>query len=153
NIQRWQELGGLTGRILLAILVVMIASHGALLRIFVLPGVVLLPVTYLVLFHGDYTIFAAAIFCCGLLIVPQFSYFGEYLRKAFPVPLRGTGGSFATNVGGRMIGTMAATLNTEWLAPMFSKDNPTGVAMGAAVIGGGVFLIALVLSFLLPPPK
>ena len=61
------------------------------------------------LFQGDYTIFAIAIFFCGLLTVAQFSYMSEYLPKVFPVHLRGTGGAFATNVGGRMIGTMAAT--------------------------------------------
>ena len=152
NIQRWQELGGLTGRILLAILLVVIVSHKTLLRIFLLPGLILFPITYLYLFKGDYFIFATAIFCCGLLTTSQFSYFGEYLPKAFPMHLRGTGGSFATNVGGRMLGTMAATLNTELLAPLFAGDNPTKVATAAAVIAGGVFLIALVLSVFLPEP-
>jgi hypothetical protein len=44
---------------------------------------------------------------CGFLTVAQFSYFGEYLPKVFPLHLRATGGSFATNVGGRMLGTSA----------------------------------------------
>ena len=83
----------------------------------------------------------------------QFSYLSEYLPKVFPVHLRGTGGSFATNVGGRMIGTMAATLNTELLSPLFSGRNPMKVATAAAVIGGAVYLIALVASFWLPDPK
>jgi MFS family permease len=153
HIQLWQELGGLTGRILLAVLVVVIISHKALLRVFVVPGLVLFPLTYLYLAHGDYTLFTVAIFFCGLVTVAQFSYFGEYLPKAFPLHLRGTGGSFATNVGGRMIGTMAATLNTELLAPLFPGDNANKVATAAAVIGAGVFLLALVLSFFLPPPN
>ncbi|MBA4066697.1 MAG: MFS transporter [Isosphaera sp.] len=151
NLQRWQELGGLTGRILFAVLLAYVASR-VLIRIFLLPGVVLFPVAYLVLYQGDYTIFATAIFFCGLLTVAQFSYVSEYLPKVFPVHLRGTGSGFATNVGGRMLGTMAATLNTELLAPQFSGSNPENVAKAAAIIGGAVYAVALVLSFLLPPP-
>ena len=77
----------------------------------------------------------------------------EYLPKVFPVHLRGTGGGFATNVGARMIGTMAATFNTEFLSTFFAGPNPVKVATAAAVIGGAAFAVALVLSFLLPPPR
>lgn len=154
NIQRWQEFGGLAGRILFAILLLYVAS-GLLIRIFLLPGVVLLPVTYLVLYQGDYTIFATAIFFCGLVTVAQFSYVSEFLPRVFPLHLRGTGSAFATNVGGRMLGTMAATLNTQLLAPMFTNvpENPEKVAHAAAYIGGTVYLIALLLSFALPKPR
>jgi MFS family permease len=152
NIQRWQELGGLTGRILLAILVGLLAS-GPLLRVFLIPGVILFPLTYLVLIHESYNMFAIAIFLCGLLTVAQFSYLSEFLPKVFPLHLRGTGSSFATNVGGRMIGTMAATFNTELLSGYFSGPTPIKVATAAAVIGGSVFFIALVASFFLPKPE
>ena len=152
NIQRWQELGGLTGRILFALLLAAVASR-VLIRLFLFPGIVLFPITYLVLFKGDYNLFAVGIFVCGLLTVAQFSYLSEYLPKVFPVHLRGTGGSFATNVGGRMLGTMFALVNTELLAPLFAGDNPTKVATAAAVIGGSVFLVGLLASFALPAPK
>jgi MFS family permease len=152
NIQRWQELGGLTGRILFAILLLYVASR-VLIRIFLLPGVVLFPLAYLVLYQGEYAIFAVAIFFCGLVTVAQFSYVSEFLPKVFPVHLRGTGSAFATNVGGRMLGTMAATLNTELLSPMFKGDNPIRVATAAAIIGATVYTIALGLSFLLPSPQ
>jgi hypothetical protein len=152
NIQRWQELGGLLGRILLAVLLVVIASHRTLLRVFLLPGLIIVPITYLYLFQSEYVVFAAGIFACGMMIVSQFSYFGEYLPKAFPLHLRGTGGSFAANVGGRMLGTMAAILNTEILAPMFSGSKAQQTATAAAVIGGGAFALALILSFFLPEP-
>lgn len=151
DIQRWQELGGLTGRILFAILLLFLASR-VLIRVFLLPGVVLFPVAYLVLYGGDYTVFAVAIFFCGLVTVAQFSYVSEFLPKVFPVHLRGTGSAFATNVGGRMLGTMAATLNTELLSPMFAGDNPQNVAKAAAIIGTAVYALALGLSFLLPNP-
>lgn len=154
NIQRWQELGGLTGRIALAVLLIFLPSR-LLLRVFLVPGIILFPLTYLELIKADYVVFATAIFFCGLLTVAQFSFISEFLPKVFPVHLRGTGGSFATNVGGRMFGTMAATLNTELLSPLFKSQGSDAlqVATAAAVIGGGVYLIAFLLSFLLPEPR
>src|SRR5213079_2186013 len=113
-----------------------------LIRLFLIPGVVLFPLTYFQLVHQDYVIFAIAIFFCGLLTVAQFSFLSEFLPRVFPMHLRGTGGSFATNFGGRMIGTMAATLNTEILAPMFPGTPPLQVAAAAGVIGGAVYFIA-----------
>jgi MFS family permease len=151
NIQLWQELGGLTGRIILAVLLLFVPSR-TLIRLFLIPGVILFPLTYLKLVNGDYLVFASAIFFCGLFTVAQFSFLSELLPRVFPVHLRGTGGSFATNVGGRMLGTMAATLNTEWLSKQFAGIPPIQVATAAAIIGGSAYLIALIASFLLPRP-
>ncbi len=154
RVQFCQEIGGLTGRILLAILVVVAIARRALLRVFVVPGLLMLPLTYFALYHSTSVAFSAGIFMCGLLIVAQFSYFGEYLPKVFPIHLRGTGGSFATNVGGRMIGTSAAFLSTNIIAPLFSVT-PTAnhYALAAGIVGTGAFVIAMVLTFLLPEPK
>jgi MFS family permease len=152
NLQRWQELGGLAGRILLAILLLFVPSR-ALICLFLVPGLVLLPMTYFRLVHAEYTTFATAIFFCGLLTVAQFSFLSEFLPRVFPLHLRGTGSSFATNFGGRMIGTMAAPLNTEWVYKQFSGVSPPlQVAYAAGVIGGAVYLIALIAAFLLPSP-
>jgi MFS family permease len=150
TVQFWQEVGGLTGRIALALLVVYVAGRN-LLRLFVVPGLVLFPLTYAVLFPDHPDLFVVGIFLCGLCTVAQFSYFGEYLPKAFPVHLRGTGGSFALNVGGRMLGTSAAFVTTNLVAPVMPGATPFAqVAAAAAVVGGSVYLIALVLSFFLP---
>lgn len=153
KVQLAQETGGLVGRILLAILLVVILSKRALLRFFVAPGLIIVPVTYFVLYHQSAEMFSAGIFACGLLVVAQFSYFGEYLPKVFPLHLRGTGGSFATNVGGRMIGTSAAFLTTNVIAPMFSA-RPTAdhYAIAAGIVGTAVFVIALILTSALPQP-
>ncbi|HEY1187269.1 MAG TPA: MFS transporter, partial [Gemmata sp.] len=157
NMQRWQEIGGLLGRILFAVLVVYVASR-LLIRSFLIPGLILFPLTYAVLYQGNYTLFAIAVFFCGLVTVAQFSYISEYLPKVFPVHLRGTGSAFATNVGGRMIGTMAATFNTELLSTLFlpgegPEKNPLRIATAAALIGATVYAVALAASFLLPEPK
>jgi MFS family permease len=151
NIQLWQELGGLAGRIALAILLLFVPSR-PLIRLFLIPGVFLFPLTYFRLVTADYVVFATAIFFCGLLTVAQFSFLSELLPRVYPLHLRGTGGSFATNFGGRMFGTMAATLNTEVLSAQFAGPPPMQVAAAAGVIGGSAYVIALIASFLLPAP-
>ena len=86
------------------------------------------------------------------MTVAQFSYFGEYLPKVFPLHLRGTGGSFATNVGGRMFGTSAAFVTTNLIAPRLPGTTFEQVATGAGIVGTAVFLIGVAASFLLPEP-
>ena len=153
SAQLWQEIGGLAGRIALALLVVLAVARGTLLRIFLVPGLIAVPLTYFGLYASGGQALNWGIAACGLLIVAQFSYFGEFLPKVFPLHLRGTGGSFATNVGGRMIGTSAAFLTTNIVAPMVPGNSTFDkVAFAAGIVGTSVFLIALLLSFLLPTP-
>ena len=47
-VQSFQEFGGLAGRILLAFLAVRIVSRRRLLRVFQIPGLILLPIVFLV---------------------------------------------------------------------------------------------------------
>lgn len=154
NSQFFQEMGGLTGRILLALLLMTAIARGNLLRMFIIPGLAILPLTYTQLYSAGGLAFDIGIFFCGLMVVAQFSYFGEYLPKVFPLHLRGTGGSFATNVGGRMIGTSAAFLTTNVVARWFAPEPRFNeIAMAAAVVGTFVFVVGFALSFLLPQPK
>jgi len=94
-------------------------------------------------------------FFAGLLTVAQFSYWGNYLPRVYPVHLRGTGESFAANVGGRMIGTSAAYVTTNWFAPMMSVSLPYHkIATGAALMALLVYGLGFITSFFLPePPK
>jgi MFS family permease len=153
DVQWWQELGGLFGRIALAALLVLALPKGTLLRLFQVPGVIVLPLTYLWLFRNQPAVFHFGVFVVGFLTVGQFSYFGEYLPRVFPLHLRGTGGSFATNVGGRMLGTSAAFLTTNWVAPKLGGSGPLEVATAAAIVGTSMFVLGLGLSFLVPEPK
>ncbi|MBI4663330.1 MAG: MFS transporter [Verrucomicrobia bacterium] len=153
TVQLWQELGGLSGRIALAILLAAAISRKTLLRLFQAPGLVVVPLTYLYLFRNEPGLFQLGMAAAGFLTVAQFSYFGEYLPKAFPLHLRGTGASFATNVGGRMIGTSAAFVTASLVAPQLAGSTFEQVATGAAIVGTAVFLIGLALSFWLPEPK
>ncbi len=156
KVQLHQELGGLVGRILLAVLLIVGISRVKLLRIFQIPAMVLLPLTYFKLFEQGGSTFLWAYAICGLLTVAQFSYFGEYLPKVFPLHLRGTGGSFATNVGGRMIGTSMAFVTTSFVAPMLAGKGPLlpmHVAMAAGYVGTSIAVISFIVGFLLPEPK
>jgi hypothetical protein len=156
TVQAHQEMGGLFGRILLAILLIVGMSRVALLKVFQIPALIMMPLTYFYFFAqgGDAFLWAYAI--CGLLTVAQFSYFGEYLPKVFPMHLRGTGGSFATNVGGRMIGTSMAFVTTNFLAPMLAGAGPTlpmHVAQAAGIVATTIAVVSFALGFLLPEPK
>jgi len=149
-----QELGGLAGRILLALGLLVIVSRRLLLWMFQVPGLVIIPLVWFWVFQNQPEFFTIGVFLAGACIVSQFSYFGEYLPKVFPVHLRGTGGAFATNVGGRMIGTSAAFLTTNLIAPLLTVgDNPyVKVAYAAGITGLLVFGVGFLVSFFLPEP-
>lgn len=156
TVQFHQEMGGLIGRLLLAGLLIMGIRRVVLLKLFQVPALILLPLTYFVLFHQGGSAFLWAYGICGLLTVAQFSYFGEYLPKVFPLHLRGTGGSFATNVGGRMIGTSMAFVTTNLVAPWLAGGGPMLPSHVAQAAGGVALIIAvlsLVIGFWLPEPK
>jgi hypothetical protein len=85
--------------------------------------------------------------------VAQFSFWGNYLPRVYPVHLRGTGESFAANIGGRLIGTSAALLVTR-LETMIPADRPEHqTALAAGVVALSVYLIGFIASFWLPEPK
>jgi hypothetical protein len=133
---------------------VYIASKRLLLWLFQVPGLLIIPVVWFWVFPNRPEYFTMGVFLAGACIVAQFSYFGEYLPKVFPVHLRGTGGAFATNVGGRMIGTSAAFLTTNIIAPMVTvgSNNFEKVAFAAGVTGVLVFGVGFLVSFFLPEP-
>src|SRR5206468_12608609 len=114
-------------------LAVVIVSRRTLLRIFQIPGLIIVPLVFYFPARYDLELLKWGMFVAGLLTVAQFSYWGNYLPRAYPVHLRGTGESFAANVGGRMIGTSAAFVTTNLLAPMMTATSSYhNIAMGAA---------------------
>src|SRR4029453_1850849 len=123
EVQLWQEMGGLAGRVLLAFLAVAIVGRRRLLRVFPVPGLVLLPLVFVPAAVAGVGAVKWGIFLCGLVAVAQFSFWGNYLPRVYPTHLRGTGESFAANVGGRMIGTSANPITTN-LAPLLIASIP-----------------------------
>src|SRR5262245_13749094 len=150
NTQLFQEMGGLVGRFLLAFLAIRILSRQNLLRIFLVPGLILIPLIFIFPGTSDLTMLKWGMFVAGLFIVAQLSFWGNYLPRVYPTHLRGTGESFAANIGGRMIGASAPLLTTQFAALAPGGTPSTKLAYGAAGVAFLVFGIALVLSFLLP---
>lgn len=152
TVQSWQEVGGLTGRCLLAFLAVRIVSRRRLLRVFQVPGIIVIPLVFFWPARHDLDMLRWGIFIAGLLTVGQFSFWGNYLPRMYPTHLRGTGESFAANIGGRMIGTSAALLTTQLVNVMPGDTGPTRYAYAATVVGFSVYAVGFMLSFLLPEP-
>lgn len=153
NVTKVQEVGGLVGRVLLAVLAVMIVSRRNLLRVFQLPGLLLMPLVFVYCATHSLTLLNVGIFLVGLVTVGQFSFWGNYLPRVYPVHLRGTGESFAANIGGRLIGTSFAWVTTTLAVTPDRAFAPTKLAYTAAAVGLGVYVVGFALSFLLPEPK
>ena len=152
DVTKVQEVGGLVGRILLAVLAVVIVSRRALVRLFQVPGLIVMPVTFALVATSSLTWLYPAIFLAGLLTVGQFSFWGNYLPRVFPLHLRGTGESFAANIGGRLIGTSFAWVTATLAITPDRAFAPTKVALVAAAIGSGVYVVGFIASFWLPEP-
>ena len=164
SYQTVQEIGGLAGRFLLAALVLQIASRRNLLRVFQVPGLIIVPLTFAFLVMNNrellslggfrVTTFGLGIFLTGLVTVAQFSFWGNYLPLVYPLHLRGTGESFAANIGGRMVGTSFAIVTTTLASTtwMPGSPGPQRLAYTAALIGGFVYVAGFLCSFLLPEP-
>ena len=152
-VQSFQEFGGLAGRFLLAFLAVRIVSRRRLVRVFQVPGLILVPIVFVVIATSNLTLLKWGIFLFGITTIGQLSFWGNYLPRVYPTYLRGTGESFAANVGGRMIGTCAALLTTQLVNVMPGTTPPTKLAYAAAIVGTGAYLLGLAGSFWLPEPS
>lgn len=155
NVQFFQEIGGMAGRILLALLVLRILSRRWLLRAFQIPALIFVPLLYFWIANnlatdGTLTWFKWGMFIAGMIVVGQMSFWGNYIPLVFPVHLRGTGESFAANIGGRVIGTAAA-----FITITLSESRPPDPAK-IAMVGAGVALvyalIGTILTQWLPEP-
>lgn len=162
NVQLYQEVGGLVGRFALAWLALRVVSRRRLLRLFQFPGLIIIPLVFLLpgagnLGESSLPVMRWGMFAAGIFTVAQFSFWGNYLPRVYPTYLRGTGESFAANVGGRMIGTAANPLATG-LAPLLltaipGTTRPASVAYAAASVALLVYAVGSIASFWLPEPR
>jgi MFS family permease len=168
-----QEIGGLIGRFLLALFAVRILSRRNLLRLFQIPGLILVPLIFAMFLQVEnrtffelnlesvylgklpFTTMSIGVALAGLFTVAQFSFWGNYLPLVYPVHLRGTGESFAANIGGRMFGTSFA-----WVTAMIVDRLPDTVgpaplkfAYTAAGVSLFVYLVGSVACSFLPEPS
>jgi MFS family permease len=149
-----QEIGGLCGRLLFAVMAVVIISRRKLLRMFVVPGLIVMPLAFAVMMQENLMLLRIGCFLAAMLTIGQFSFWGNYLPRVFPLHLRGTGESFAANIGGRMIGTCFAAV-TGFFASQHWMPGETPAArfaITAAIVGTVLYLINFIFSFFLPEP-
>ena len=151
----FQEVGGLVGRVILAFLALRIASRRMLLRIFQIPALIFVPLLFWWISTklgdaGSISAIKAGVFLAGLLTVAQFSFWGNYIPLVFPTHLRGTGESFAANIGGRILGTLAAFLTLTFSAA--TPPDPVKIAVVGATVAGIYALLGTILTQWLPEP-
>jgi len=152
-VQFFQETGGLIGRLLLAFLAVHIVSRQKLLRLFQLPGLIILPLTFFWAAGTSVDALKWGIALSGVVTVAQFSFWGNYLPRMYPTHLRGTGESFAANIGGRMLGTSAAYITTTLANTAPGTGASAKLAWASGVVALIALLIGVIASFKLPEPK
>jgi hypothetical protein len=129
-----------------------VVSRRKLIRMFQIPGLVVMPIVFAWAARTDLQILYPMIFLAGFFTVGQFSFWGNYLPRVYPVHLRGTGESFAANIGGRLIGTSFAWVTATLAVTSNRAYAPTKVALVAAAVGFSVYLVGLIASAWLPEP-
>ena len=156
TVQSWQETGGLFGRLALAALAVYIVGRRSLFRAFQIPCLVFVPLLFLWIGSGladpgRLGLVKWGVFLAGVFTVGQFSFWGNYLPRVYPIHLRGTGESFAANIGGRVLGTSAAWVTLTLSAA--TPPNPARIALTAAAVAGCAALTGAVVTHWLPEPR
>jgi MFS family permease len=151
----WQEIGGLIGRIAFAFVAIYLLSVRSQLWLFQIPALIVVPLLFWWI-SGNLENAESlgwikwGIFIAGFFTVAQFSFWGNYIPRVFPLHLRGTGESFAANIGGRILGTAAA-----WLTLTFSASTPPSpakIAIVGAIVAGVYCFLGVLLSFWLKQP-
>jgi hypothetical protein len=151
----WQEIGGLIGRIAFAFVAIYLLSVRSQLWLFQIPALIVVPLLFWWI-SGNLENAESlgwikwGIFIAGFFTVAQFSFWGNYIPRVFPLHLRGTGESFAANIGGRILGTAAA-----WLTLTFSASTPPSpakIAIVGAIVAGIYCFLGVLLSFWLKQP-
>jgi MFS family permease len=156
TVSSWQEMGGLAGRAMFALMAAWALTRRSLLRIFQIPALIFVPAFFVWVAgnlgtEGSLLWVKIGIFVAGFFTVAQFSFWGNYIPLVFPLHLRGTGESFAANIGGRVIGTAAA-----WLTLTFSESrppDPAKIAMVGATVAGLYALVGTIATQWLPEPS
>jgi MFS family permease len=153
DVTKVQEIGGLLGRTVLAVMAVYVVSRRRLLRTFQLPGLIVMPLAFAWAATTSLSWLYIGIFLAGFFTVAQFSFWGNYLPRVYPTHLRGTGESFAANIGGRLVGTSFAWVTATLAVTPDRAYAPTKLAYVAAAVAFGVYLVGFIASFFLPEPK
>jgi MFS family permease len=147
------DIGALLGRIVLAVLAGWLVTRRPLLRGMLWGGLALFPLVFLGPALNDAGTFKYAVLLVSMCVSMQYSFWGNYLPRVFPVHLRGTGESFAMSFGGRVLAPLCAIATTQ-LSNVLPGATPTlKLAHSMALVVVIASLCALTLSRWLPEPS
>lgn len=153
GVQLFQELGGLTGRLLFALLVVRIVSQRRRLRLVLGPAVFVFSWLYFFAATRSLAFVHVGIFLATMFFNGLHSFWGNYLPRVYPTRLRGTGESFAANIGGRVFGVSAVLITTTLSNVMPGSGPGARLAYSAGAVSLFGLVVALVGSLLLKEPE
>jgi MFS family permease len=153
SVQVFQELGTIAGRLVFAFLVVRIATQRTLLRILLVPGLAVFAWLYFFVATHSLPLLKLGIFLAGLFLNAAFSLWGNYLPRMYPTHLRGTGESFALNIGGRLLGASAALVTTQLANVMPGGGTAARLAYSAGTVAVLAYSMSLIGSFWLREPE
>jgi len=152
GVQMFQEIGTIAGRLLFAFLVVRITSQRRLLRIFLVPGLIVFSCLYFFAATHSLVLVKYGILLAGLLMNGSFSLWGNYLPRMYPTYLRGTGESFAINIGARVIGASGVLLTTQLANIMPGASAAARLAYSAGALAVLAYAGSLIGSLWLREP-
>ena len=152
GVQVFQEIGGTTGRILFAVFVVHIASQRRRALLFFLPSLIAFPFLYFYAATRTLALVHLGIFLATMLFNGLHSFWGNYLPRVYPTRLRGTGESFAANIGGRALGVSAALMTTTLSNVMPGTGHAAQLAHAAGTVAILFLVMGVIGTYWLPEP-
>jgi MFS family permease len=153
RVQLLQELGGVAGRILFVLLIIRIAAQRSRLLLFLGSALGVYAWMYLFAVTRSLTQLEAGIFLAALLFNGMYSFWGNYLPMVFPTHLRGTGESFAFNIGGKTMGAFAALVTTQLANVIPAPDAGHRLAYSAGVVATLACIVGIFVAFQLREPE
>jgi hypothetical protein len=146
------DVGAVIGRLLFVFLAIYLVSRRRMLQAFLVSGLAVFPLVFLGPPMDHIDAFKYSVVFVSILVSAQYSFWGNYLPRVFPLHLRGTGASFGASVGGRVVAPIAALATTQ-LSNLVPGATPTAkLATSIALVAVAFTLLALLLSTRLPEP-
>jgi MFS family permease len=152
GVQMYQELGGGAGRILFAVFVIHVISQRRRALLFFVPSLVVFPFLYFFAAARTLAVLHLGIFLATMLFNGLHSFWGNYLPRVYPTRLRGTGESFAANIGGRAIGVSAALMTTTLSNVMPGAGHAAQLAHSAGTVALLFLILGAIGTYWLPEP-
>jgi hypothetical protein len=153
GVQLAQELGALTGRVIFILFIISVVSQRRRLRLLLLPGMFVFAWLYFFAATRSLSLVLCGVFIANLLFNGLHALWGNYLPRVYPTHLRGTGESFAINIGGRVLGSTSALFTTQLANVMPASGAPARLAYAAGTVALLACSIAWVASFWLTEPE